>query len=128
MAASTDDLAALLRAFATHVDLVWQQYEAHGPGEVDSALIEPIDQLAPQLAAMLDGPLLDVPLPEEVDRVVLAEAIRQATDLARRCVTLSQGLCFVSGEAGLVPRRDQVNAFAAARGTVDAAVERLGGR
>ena len=118
MAEPLDNFTPLLCAFANQVDLVWEQYLARGPGEVDSALMEPIDQLAPQLTTMLDGPLST-----DVDRVTLAAAIQQATDLARHCATRSQGLCFVSGEAGLVPRRDQIEAFAVARATVQAAIK-----
>jgi hypothetical protein len=120
MARRIDKFTALLTDFADHVDGVWEQYDARGPGEVDSALFEPIEQLAHQLSTLLD------PLPGDVDRADLDAAIDQATDLSRRCATLSQGLCFVSGEAGLLPRRDQISAFAAARSTVRSAAQRLG--
>ena len=121
MARPNDKLTTLLRDFADHVDRVWERYDTCGPGHVDSGLFAPIEPLAQQL-----GRLLDSPLPGDVDRAAPGAAINQATDLARRCTTLSQGLCFVSGEAGLVPRSDQIEAFSAARSTIHSAVERLG--
>jgi hypothetical protein len=117
-----NNFSTLLLSFATQVDLVWERYETAGPGKVDSALFEPIEQLASRLNTLLDGSL-----PADVDRGLLSAAIQQATDLSRRCATLPQGLCFVSGEAGLVPRRDQIDAFAAARMTVRTIADRLGG-
>lgn len=122
MALSFDELAALLGAYADGIDQVWVEYQARGPGEVDPALFDPIEQLACSLDA-----LRDCPLPADMDRGVVTAAIRQATDLAGRCAKLPQGLCFVSGEAGLVPRRDQIDAFATARAVVRVAYERLCG-
>jgi len=120
MTRATGEFATLLGDFSDRIDHLWEQYDACGPGQVDSSLLEPIERLAGQLTALLDGPL-----PVHIDRMALAPAISQATDLARRCATLPQGLCFVSGEAGLVPRLDQINAFAAARAVVRDTVERL---
>ena len=120
MTRATGEFATLLGDFSDGIDRLWEQYDACGPGEVDSGLLEPIETLAGQLTGLLAGPL-----PAAVDRAALASAISQATDLARRCATLPQGLCFVSGEAGLVPRTDQINAFATARAMVRAEVVRL---
>ncbi len=120
MAASAGDLTAVLNAFARQVDLVWEQYQALGPGGMAAAVIEPIDRLASELETLLDGPV-----PDGLDRAELVAAIRQATELSRRCVLLPQGLCFVSGEAGLVPRRDQIDAYAAARAVVHQAAQQL---
>ena len=55
MAESRDNFSTLLLAFANQVDLVWYQYEASGPGNVDSALIEPIARLARQLTETYIG-------------------------------------------------------------------------
>jgi len=121
MARPNDKFTALLSDFADHVDRVWDRHDTCGPGDVDSALFEPIEQLAQQL-----GTLLESPLPGDVDRAALGAAINQATDLSRRCATRSQGLCFVSGEARIVPCSDQIDAFAAARSTVRSVVKQLG--
>ncbi len=113
---ATIELADLVLALASHFDLIWDQYALRGPGAVDPSLIGPVDELGGRLEALMlqaaDG------LPREVTPSSLEAAVRQATDLARRCATWPQGLCFVSGEAGLVPRRDQIDAFAAARASL----------
>ena len=39
-------------------------------------------------------------------QVAYRETVSKLTDLAKRCALRSEGLCFVTGEAGLIPRQD----------------------
>lgn len=66
MARSTEEFAALLSDFSGRADHLWSQYEARGPGAVDSALFAPLADRASRLAELLDGPL-----PGAVDHAAL---------------------------------------------------------
>lgn len=118
MTATDAEFGAMLSEFADRLELLWNEYERQGPGQVDYGLFAPLEPLAERLIAALE-----TRLPVELGNAEISAAVNQAIDLARRCATLPQGLCFVSGEAGLVPRRDQVEAFAAVRGAIRAAAE-----
>ena len=97
------ETAAHLARFVASVDAVWHAYREAGPGRVDQALHEPVgaacDALEPALAR---------------EPAAVREAVAVARDLAERCACTSLGLSFVSGEAGLIPRRDQHEALESA--------------
>ena len=46
------------------------------------------------------------------DEQSIASVSTTLRDLAHRCTHRAEGLCFVTGEAGLIPRRDLMNAYA----------------
>ncbi len=73
---------------------IWQSYQDAGPGNLDQNLLAPLEEATP---GALDAAR---------DNAELTAAINTAVDLAERCVKHSQGLCFVTGEAGLLPRKD----------------------
>lgn len=54
---------------------------------------------------------IDRLLGESADVGELREAVAEVYDLAQRCACRVEGLCFVTGEAGLIPRRDKEAAF-----------------
>jgi len=102
-----------LQQLHTPLTTVWQTYQEAGPGNVDAALFQPIAATAPAALQAASG------------NAPLTAAINTAVDLTRRCATQSQGLCFVTGEAGLLPRRDQHEKLEAALTAIAAAVEQL---
>lgn len=76
---------------------LWERYLRVGPGAVEAFYLSQVESAA---AAWFEAD-------DTVATGDLASDVRILLDLARRCVDTPNGLCFVSGEAGLVPRRDQ---------------------
>jgi len=111
------DLAAAVAHFIEAADAVWTAYQANGPGKVERSLFDPVEVAQREVSALLDDS--DLPAlakqiaPDDVDDWVesLKQSIDQAGDLAERCARRPEGLCFITGEAGLVPRRDMHAAF-----------------
>lgn len=102
-----EELAVALARFVRAASDVWQAYQQRGPARVGAEMFEPVRAAAGGLERLLEDAGT---LPEERRAGVLA-AVRASTESARRCACTPQGLCFISGEAGLIPRRDQVAAF-----------------
>lgn len=89
-----------LLAFHQAAARLWENYLAHGPGKLD-----------PQLWLLLTREYerikeLGGPLPTEIDY-----AVEMLVKLSRRCAERPEGLCFVTGEAGLVTRWDEHQRF-----------------
>jgi|GEM_PF-2038651 hypothetical protein len=95
-------LADSLREFHTLAERVWTSYRDVGPGRVDAALFDGGEAAAARVLESLGD--------EDISATLTAErlraAVEKACDLATRCATRPEGLCFITGEAGLVPRRD----------------------
>lgn len=108
------DSTALLRQLLGQLERIWQAYLKAGPGGVDAVLLEDVESSGGRLIAEL---------PESAAGSDLREAIQTGVELGRRCVQRPEGLCFVTGEAGLVPRRDLHEKFEAALKTMRAALE-----
>ena len=72
---------------------VWTRYQEVGPGAVREDLFADVDELAKVVSAAVG----------DADLVEVVAALR---GLCERCCCRSEGLCFITGEAGLVPRRD----------------------
>jgi len=100
-----------LERLYTSLSAVWQTYQEAGPGNVNAELFEPVAAATPAA------------LEEAGPHEALTAAINTAVDLTRRCATQSQGLCFVTGEAGLLPRRDQHEALEAALSEISTAID-----
>lgn len=58
----------------------------------------------------------------------LAEAAEALRELCHRCCRRSEGLCFITGEAGLIPRRDLHDRFEKALQALRAVVKTEGRR
>ena len=97
-------LADAVKLFHAQASAVWQAYQANGPGRVERELFDPVDAAAIKVEELLKG--------LSADRFEsLRAALKTARDLAQRCACRSDGLCFITGEAGLIPRRDLHEAF-----------------
>ena len=84
-------------AFVSIAENVWNQYQLVGPGRVNDDLTTRFDQINAKLTKIL--PNLELPQP-------ISEALKTVQKLASDCCHKPQGLCFISGEAGLVERCD----------------------
>ena len=78
-------------------ECLWQCYLSRGPGKTPSSLLD--DYLAAQADAVNS-----LVASRHCDE--LKEIYSELEKLLRRCVERSEGLCFVTGEAGLIPRKD----------------------
>jgi hypothetical protein len=94
-----EPLGKLLAELLTAATAVWDAYRDVGPGKVEASLFEPVEVASQEIDRLLD------------DSTELREAVAELYDLAQRCTCRSEGLCFITGEAGLIPRRDKEAAF-----------------
>ena len=88
-----------LTEFLEQATALWNGYLEVGPGKLDPASDTRLQALAREL---LESGQLDEPATQAVHAIV---------DLSARCARSPQGLSFISGEAGLIPRREQHRAF-----------------
>lgn len=107
------EFAATLTDFTHRVTAVWDRYQDVGPGRVESALYERVESLRDQLIEGLSG-CEGLASAADLNRETLAVAVTTVADLANRCACRSEGLCFITGEAGLIPRRDLHDRYATA--------------
>lgn len=80
-----------LAAFEKAARHLWNAYLESGPGELDVVYW---NELKARHANLLS------PIPSSH-----AIAVQHIMDLAERCAERPEGLCFVTGEAGLLPRQ-----------------------
>ena len=112
MSQSALQLAAELDQFLQEAADLWQHYQAVGPGKVDRLLFDRLELKAERLATLLDtvsdaGIGKSLGVDEKGGAAGLGEAIETVMRLANRCAFSPQGLSFVTGEAGLIPNRQQ---------------------
>ena len=77
---------------------LWHQYLDVGPGTLPADALD--DLLATQAC------VLSATNHRTVARSEILDLVSELETLLRRCVERPEGLCFVTGEAGLIPRRD----------------------
>jgi len=97
----SDESSAELADFLRNIEHVRYEYARLGPGRVPKELADGLSERADALVR-----LLTVDAPDEI-----VTAVHDAAELATRCATRSEGLCFITGEAGLIPRRDLEDRF-----------------
>lgn len=112
MSQSASQLAAELDQFLQKATEFWRHYQAVGPGKIDSLLFDGLDRTAKRLATLLnavsnEGTGKSLGIDEQGWTAGLGEAIETVMRLANRCAFSPQGLSFVTGEAGLIPNRQQ---------------------
>lgn len=108
-------LVAGLDQLVESAGVVWQEYQARGPGQVEASTYNPVQSAVADLErAITSNEVVDrLEQHTSPSRDQLARRIKQLDKLARACACEPQGLCFITGEAGLIPRRDQHEAFEA---------------
>lgn len=117
-----EELPGLLREFHALAAAVWEKYLDVGPGRVEAGLFEGGETVAEDILELLAGGKRPGESATPVDAEELREAVETVCDLAHRCATRPEGLCFITGEAGLVPRRDWHAAMEKGLGTLSEAV------
>lgn len=82
-----------LRSLLNAAQAVWDAYRESGPGRIDASLFEDVESAIGRVKQVGESRVDDG----------LIETLR---DLCHRCCLRSEGLCFITGEAGLIPRQD----------------------
>lgn len=110
---SVRQFAGQLKPFLDQISTVWKSYQENGPGRVEKRLYDGVETSAEQLLEQIQNAdvVETLETKTEFSPEELRKSIEQIQDLSHRCVFLPQGLCFISGEAGLIPRKDQVDGF-----------------
>ena len=81
---------------------LWQKYLADGPGSLQPECFENLKQLASSLSSLHRHPKTNSLLREG-----LKSHMECLLDLTEKAVYRPEGLCFVTGEVGLIPNRMQ---------------------
>jgi hypothetical protein len=108
-------LAAGIDTFVEQAGALWRSYHDLGPGKLSPADWNAVSSAASAIASDLGDP--DVARWFEQAECAIFPAdelqtlVRELTRLARACACTPQGLNFITGEAGLIPRKDQHRAF-----------------
>ncbi len=111
-----------LAEFTRQAGRIWTAYQVSGPGGVERESFDGVDASASELRRLLGNAELIGAVGQltgnDPERWLheLADAVGRAHDLSYRCACTSLGLCFITGEAGLLPRRDQHESFQQALG------------
>ena len=108
-------LAARIDEFVEQSETLWRNYRDHGPGKLDRSHFDGVASAASEIESTISDPDIARWL-EQVDRGAelrdtLQAEVKQLSRLARACACTPQGLSFITGEAGLIPRKDQHQAF-----------------
>ena len=98
MAGANVKNSTALQQFTAQAETIWQTYVAHGPGHVQSTSHTALTAYSADAIAETSESI--------------AASISRIEQLSQQIACTPQGLCFVSGEAGLVPRRDLHAEFA----------------
>ena len=94
-----------LSELSTRAELLWREYLDKGPGRLSTDAYAEIADTMGRIRRQLDGLPLRAQLSTGWVELLLG-AIADLDELLRKCVERAEGLCFVTGEAGLIPRRD----------------------
>ena len=86
---------------AESAELLWSRYLDEGPGSLTEQDLAPFQSQLDATRQVIDA---IEEKPKWIDELVLAT--NDAEELLGRCVRRVEGLSFVTGEAGLIPRRD----------------------
>ena len=94
---------SVFREFLNTASALWSKYLEVGPGQLDPADGELLEEALRRIREAN----LDNAIPRDDWRTEFDAAVTTLEPLLLRCVTRPEGLCFVTGEAGLIPNRQQ---------------------
>ena len=80
--------------FVAAARVLWREYQQCGPGRLAASQFDAVESAS--------AALLESSAPEETK-----VQVRALTDLCQRCACRPEGLSFIAGEYGLIPRKDQ---------------------
>jgi hypothetical protein len=92
------------REFLECASKLWSDYLSRGPGKLEIGELEPLDKASERCWVALQALRQQHISPRELKE--LTTAIKTVQELLHQAVERSEGLCFVTGEAGLIPRKD----------------------
>lgn len=96
-----------LRAVAVVGKSIWAAYLQHGPGKLDPKLLLPLDAAIMSVRHSLAVRDADSAATQgDSWREDINATICTIEVLLHRCIERTEGLSFVTGEAGLIPRHD----------------------
>ena len=98
---SSCELRAAIRNLSQAASELWRKYLEDGPGALDASALNGFSDAAEKARE-----LLAITAARETAHQDLMLALDSLEPLLRRCVERMEGLCFVTGEAGLIPRKD----------------------
>ena len=93
-----ESVRSQLTQFVAAAEQLWSQYLQVGPGQLTPDAWHPIKDATDELNHLLS--------PDSNPNANLLASVEELQKLLHRCVHQSEGLSFVTGEAGLIPRRD----------------------
>jgi hypothetical protein len=110
------ELAQSINRLCESAESLWKDYQIQGPGRIDAVSFDHVQAAAEELETALGRTTLPERLADIVNEPAawireLQDCVSLLCELSRRCACTPQGLSFITGEAGLLPRRDQHEAF-----------------
>lgn len=94
----SSEISAQAAEVARSGDVLWAAYQKHGAGELPAGLYDDFATASKALGELLED--------AESSQAEFQSELEILNDLAYRCQHHPQGLNFISGEGGLVPRKD----------------------
>ena len=94
-------LSKEIHELVQQAETLWKRYLELGPGKLRKEEFDPLDVAIQRVNQNLSTQAQSIDCMDE-----LRGAIDDLADLLRRCVERTEGLSFVTGEAGLIPRKD----------------------
>ncbi len=108
MASLPTNIARPLREFIDASTVVWNAYQDVGPNKIERDRFDEVDAAFRLLKSALDAIEESALNSSHQKAITTADTIH---NLAFRCVCRVEGLCFITGEAGLIPRKDYLEAY-----------------
>ena len=103
MSSSASDFLMASKTLHRSLLAIWTQYQEAGVGSINEQLYERFSSAVDNVQSVLESERSDESSPS---RDEFENHLKVATKLTRMCAKTPQGLSFVTGEAGLIPRRD----------------------
>ena len=94
-----------LRHFHALASQLWSDYLSGGPGSLEAKSFEPVAATAEDLVTLLQQS------ETTPDCAAAEQTVRNICELAQRCACRLEGLCFITGEARLIPRKQDHEAY-----------------
>lgn len=93
-----------LRQYQDCASKLWSDYLSSGPGSLHIGELKPTDEASESCRVALKALPKQHFSPQELKDLIAA--IETVQELLHQAVERTEGLCFVTGEAGLLPRKD----------------------
>lgn len=102
----SDEVRAAWRELACILESIWSAYQQNGPGTLEPAWGHRLDAVNQRINSLSPSDANS-----QGDSSARNRLRERLSNLAQRCVRDSEGLSFITGEAGLIPRKDLHDEF-----------------